>query len=474
MNLRWAAVPNADGYEIERRFDQEANFSPLASVSALIYRDTTIMLYQDAEYRVCATNASGRSAWVNATGLARNGVRGTVLGNGNAAGNASVFDGDVGTVQSGDTGISDIRWSGLDFGEAKEISALRFVPNPTASTANRMRGGYFELADDPDFTIGVTVVHTISTTVTPPFAVTEIAINPPVTARYARYCSLPATYNGSGVTEVEFIESTPRPPLVSTRMETSEDQGVTTTNAVVFWTLWGPVPSVSSSLVYRAEHYHDGTYTLMTPQGLPLSQAEWTDETVVPGTHYFYKVSTVQDASPVPLEGPRSACAIYPCKHIERDPANLTTLRPGVTLHPLPPLHGSLPYAFDGNLATSPDGTGTLRVGLNLGKPYCIQYMRHAARYLSGGQGPDRLNGALLSGSNDDTAAYPTSYQRLATFAGAKTNEYTTQVIENREPFQYISANPQFGNIAELELYGFAPDEFTSPPPPRGTVIIVR
>ena len=467
MNLCWAG--NATSvilYEIQRKIAHEDDFSLLAYVCATSgttrYVDMTFMMYQDTEYRVRAINQLGESSWTTpVTGLARNGATGRWIGTQGTYGGGmtgdKAFDGNVATYLDApsSTGGVDV-WAGLDFGSEKTLTAIRYVPR--LDFAARMNGGWFEAADNPDFT-NPTFLFTVPAT--PVInGVTEASLGSPVTARYARYCSPNSSPSGPGwgnVAEVEFIE-TPAPRKPQGLAVTSSD--ITNAFAVLTWP-FNVGSLMSSTMVYRATS-PGGPYDLMTPDGLVLTELTWTDTTVSPSIRYYYKVASLLNASPDPIESLSDYVSYIPCMRIERDWNNLTHIKPGMTLLGT---HytgwGGNPGVinmFNGNLNDHVDlTTVNPAIGVNLGKPYCIQFMRHAGR--SGNQG--RLNGAELRGSNNPN--YESEFTRLATFANVLVAQLVTQQTVNQEPFQYIfiqrpDALAFNGNINELELYGWDPD----------------
>jgi len=471
MNLCWAGEPSAViMYEIQRKMAHDQDFLPLTSIFAapgeMRFMDATLLMYQDAEYRVRALNPAGGSAWAVASGHAHNGATGQWIGspgsygdNGNTG--RMAFDGNVTTDINGP--VADGFWTGLDFGVAEGIVGVRFVPRRAFPA--RMNNGWFEVADNPDFTNAVNI-HTITASPHPSTAsVTEAFFATPAVARYARYCSPNGGYGDAA--EVEFVLA-PAPRQLPDRM-LSLASGLTNEHALLEWRMAEAGSLMSSVMVYRATS-PGGPYALMTPEGIPLSETGWTDTSVVPGIRYYYKVSALLNTGTGgTLEGKMTDAHVsfIPYLRLERDWSDLTQIKPGMSLLGLeyPPYSGygggyDIATMFDNSLSsfpdTSPENILNPAVGVDLGKPHSVQFMRFAPR----GGFDYRLNGAELRGSNDPD--YTNSFTRLATFAGAANNQITTLHTETQEPFRYIfvqrpDENPFFGNIAELELYGWDP-----------------
>lgn len=469
MNITCRATNDAVfAWEVQRQFAGEDAFSVIDFIYCPALEFNWVdgqNLYRNADYRVRAHNNIGVSDWAQVTAVPRNAATGTWIGtptgwdNSPAMFGDKAFDGDITTFfnPSSATGANGA-WTGLDFGSPKTITGIRFVPR--TAFPDRMINGWFEVADNPAFSPAQTI-HQVQSR-PPILQVTEIVFQTPVTARYARYCS--ANGNWGNVAEVEFVcmPEAPRAPIdvAATFTSTMDDYPVLT------WSL-NIGSLISSSMVYRAVS-PGGPYTAITPDGL-LGQT-WTDLTAVPGTLYYYAVSALLNTGYGPLEGPRSPwVSRRRVLRLERDWSDLTQVKPGMTVlgaH-YRPYANDQRYAvtnmFDGNSTTFPDTPDARNpaVGVDLGKPLCIQYMRFVSRTDSGGM--NRLNGAELRGSNNPD--YTNNFTRLATFQGSLNNwQYVTQEVENHGAFRYIfvqrpDAIEWYGNIAELELYGWDPDD---------------
>ena len=482
MNLCWTEDPLSTFlYEIERKIAHEDDFSPLATVGTAAgersFCDTSLLLYRDAEYRIRAVNPDGVSPWVTRTATARNAARGQVIGTpGSWAPDMAkdhVFDGNVTTFFNSPDGTASSAWVGLDFGSEQQIIGLRFVPRRNGTAPSRMDGGWFEIADNPAFA-NPTLIYTQSG-VPSINAVTQTSFSPPLSARYARYCGPVNSY--ANIAEMEFVlpDQPPLPPNNLTITPTD----FTNAHAILTWALHDVGALISSPLVWRATS-PGGPYTLMTTDG--IAGTEWTDTTVSPSIRYYYKVSALLD-DPLggdPLKGAMSDRLSYipGTSWLERAPNAPTHIRPGMTLLGTHyPIYNNDPiYAvstmFDGNAGTFPNPAQDfpgIAVGVDLGKAYGIQFMRHVGRAGSTGGGTiplvTRLEGAELRGSN--SANYTNTFTRLATFAGVRSDQHVNQPTVDANLFRYVfvqrpDTNAFWGNIAELELYGWDPDALNS------------
>ncbi|WP_291285607.1 Ig-like domain-containing protein [Flavobacterium sp.] len=106
------------------------------------------------------------------------------------------FDGDLGTTFQAST--SNNGYTGLDFGTAKVVKAIRFYPR--ASRESRMNGGKFQGSNIADFSSGVVDLYTIPSI--PVLKWNEVALSNETAFRYVRYLSPAGGY--CNVAEIEF------------------------------------------------------------------------------------------------------------------------------------------------------------------------------------------------------------------------------------------------------------------------------
>ena len=106
--------------------------------------------------------------------------------------------------------------------------------------------------------------------------------------------------------------------------------------------------------------------------------------------------------------------------------------------------------AFDGDTATSPDtktGDGWVRVDLGAGNEQAIGKVRFYPRTGS----VDRMNGALIQGSNDGT-----NFVTLHAISGVSELKWYTALINTDTAYRYLryyTPNTGNANAGELEFY---------------------
>ncbi|MDR2849470.1 MAG: discoidin domain-containing protein, partial [Verrucomicrobiota bacterium] len=467
-NLMWPnTVQAALLYQVQRRLVHEPDFRDVALAGTDfggVWRDGA-PLFADTQYRVRARNNAGDSDWTTLTVTPRNAARGAWLGsagsynnNANAVGDR-LYDGNITTFFDGPAASSgNDLWSGLDLGEPRTVTGVRFLPRTTYNT--RMTGGRFEAADNPDFT-GAATLYTIPAA--PPYNAMTEATFPPQTCRYVRYCSPNGGYGNALEIEFDLAPAAPRAPVSLTAVSSD----LTNDYPVLAWA-FDTYNLVSSSKVYRATA-PGGPFTELVPDG--VFGPAWTDTTASVGVPYYYRVSAVYaDAEGPAFEGPPSGTVHYRrCERLERTWNDNTQLRSDVTAFFI----GTGPYntasttaaelakIFDGNPSTSADlmPMGCV-IGLDFGTPRGIGKIRFIPR--TGFLG--RANGLVIYGSNTQpaTLAQATNSAALATLSGAAENTYTLNLATNSTAYRYVfAARPAgefYANLVELELYGWDAD----------------
>ncbi len=466
-HLRWTVVTNAMVYQVQRKLADEAVFSDILNdyyraMGDFTWRDPQ-PLYADAQYRIRARNTAGDSDWFAFTAAARNaatgtyfGVAGSYMNNGMTFG--KLYDANIDTFFDGpEASGGNNLWSAIDLGIARTITGVRYVPR--REFPSRMTSGYFQAADNTNFT-GAVTLSTVS--VAPPITnTTEVVLGSPVSYRYVRYMSPNGGWGNAAEIEFDLAPAAPKTPLgfSATSTDITNDFPVLTWSNDMFTV-------VASSCVYRATA-PGGPYTAITPAGLNVRTM--TDTNLAVGVLYYYKVSALcTNSGGGMLESPLSSYITYRrCARIERDWGALTSLKSGMTPFRIGSTYGSDPNnpaldsakMFDNSLNTFPDVVpSACTVGVDLGKPYGVGKMRFSPRTSY----PARVNGAVLCGSNDMASA-----ATLATFANAAANVYTLQATTNSDTYRYVyatrfDAQEFYGNIAELELYGWAADSVTN------------
>ena len=465
-HLRWTVVTNAMAYEVQRKLADESAFSTILNdyfraMGDYTWRDSQ-PLYADAQYRIRARSNAGDSDWYTFNAVARNAATGTLFGvvgsymnNGQTFG--KLYDANIDTFFDGpEASNGNNLWSAIDLGSARTITGIRYAPR--REFPSRMPGGYFQAADNTNFT-GAVTLNTIA--VAPPITnTTEVVLGTPVSYRYVRYMSPNGGWGNAAEIEFDLAPAAPKTPLGLAAVSTdiTNDFPVLTWSNDVFTV-------VASSCVYRATA-PGGPYTALTPAG--LSVRTLTDTNLSVGVLYYYKVSALgTNSGGGMLESPLSAYIPYRrCTRIERDwggtavKSGMTPIRIGVT-YGADPNNASIDVArmFDNSLSTFPDIVpSACTVGVDLGKPYGVGKMRFSPRTVY----PNRVSGAVLRGSNDLASA-----TTLATFANATANVYTLQSTTNSDSYRYVFATRLdgqefYGNIAELELYGWSAESLTN------------
>ena len=465
-HLRWTVVSNAMAYEIQRKFADEATFSPIATnlyLAAGFYtwRDPKI-LSRDAQYRLRAWSPAGASEWTNFSASARNAATGTFFGvagsymNNNMI-HSRLYDANIETFFDGpESSNGNNLWGAMDLGQPRTLTGLRFIPR--REFPSRMTGGKFQAAANTNFTDAVTL-YTIPAD--PPIATTtEVVLNTPVTFRYVRYLSPNGGWGNAA--EIEF-DVLPLPPV--NLSATSSD--ITNDFPVITWTLSDYAANITSCKVYRATS-PGGPYAA---QGMTASAARlFTDTNVQVGVAYYYKVSNLcTNNSGTVYEGALStALTWYRAQRIERDWSNQTVVKSGLTIFQFGTNYGNSASVgankvFDGSLSSFADILpSACSLGIDFVKPHAVKFMRFSPRSTYVG----RVNGAVLRGS-DTTNNLAVTAITLATFTNGAASVYTINATTNTTPYRYIFATRLdgaefYGNIAELELYGWPTDAATN------------
>ncbi len=458
-SLRWTVDATALAYEVQRRRADEPDFAPVytnfySNAGSSTWRDP-VPLFSSTDYRIRARNSAGDSAWLAFTAAAYHAATGTWIGTAGTYGNNmtgdKVFDANIDTFFDGPAASNgNGLWAGLDLGAPRAVVGLRFTPRP--AWASRMTGGLFQGADNPDFT-GATTLHTVSPA--PHYTnMTVVALTSPATFRYVRYLSPNGGWGNVSEVEFDLAASAPKTPL-GLSVASSD---ITNDFPVLSWS-FDTHTTVSSSLVYRATA-PGGPYTPVTPQGVAVRS--WTDTSALVGVLYFYRVSAVACDAYGWFESPPTASLSYRrCQRLERDWATPTTLKAGISAFRIGTVYNNqtatldVDKLFDGSLATFADITpSACSVGLDLGKPYGVGWLRFSPRATYAA----RVNGAVLRGSNDLDSA-----TTLAPFANAVAGAYTVNRTTASGTYRYVFATRLdgaefYGNLAELELYGWDPD----------------
>jgi|GEM_PF-1117071 len=174
--------------------------------------------------------------WHSAVNLAGSivGTPGAYGGSGNTK--EKVFDGNLRTFF--DAPVASGGWVGLDLGSPRVIKRILFAPR--VDYANRMVGGRFQGANQPDFTDALDLYVITETPFEQRFNSVEVNVDLPV--RYVRY--LGPTNGYCNVAEIEFYGTTP-----------GDANGVWKVDADGFWS--DPVNWLSNTVAKGAGYLAD-------------------------------------------------------------------------------------------------------------------------------------------------------------------------------------------------------------------------
>lgn len=465
-HLRWTVVSNAMAYEIQRKFADEASFSTIMTNLYLAtgfytWRDPK-MLSNDAQYRIRAVSPAGASEWTNFSASARNAATGTFFGvagsyQNNTMIHSRLYDANIETFFDGpESSNGNNLWGAMDLGQPRTLTGIRFIPR--REFPSRMNGGKFQAAANTNFTDAVTL-YTITTN--PPITqTTEVILDTPVMFRYVRYLS---PNNGWGnAAEIEF-DVVPQPPvnLAATGTDITNDFPVMT------WSLSDYTANIASCMVYRATS-PGGPYVALGTT--PSAARSFTDTNILVGVAYYYKVSNLcTNNNGAVYESSLSApLTWHRAQRIERDWSNPATVKPGLTVFQIGTNYNNnvnvgASKVFDGSLSSFADILpSACTLGIDFVKPHAVKFMRFSPRNVY----VNRVNGAVLRGS-DTTNNLATTSMTLATFTNGAANVYTINATTNITPYRYLFATRLdgaefYGNIAELELYGWPADVATN------------
>ena len=458
-------------YEFQRRIDG-SDYSRFLVHTGLNNGWQTVLVEDIASvpayYRLRAVNPNGASDWTEWRFDYSAPVAGKYIGITSCWGNqgnygTKVFDGDCETF--GDAGAEDAStnnvWFGRDFGEVKQVTAIRYMRRPglSSSGSGTMVGAYFQTADDPDFTENVTNIYTVASQ-PDERTMTTVELEVPVSTRYIRYHAADGQHGA--VAEIEFCDYVTDAPANFTITAASA------ANTLSWDEYSGSNDEIDGVRVYRREHGLGLAWDVLAT--LPRSATTYVDTSVRPGRHYDYVVAYA--AGDVCEK--RSGVLVSGVVRLERDSSDLTQLKSGVS-----PIWSGYPYrtdntramadkAFDSDVSTCVDlSTDTgwtngygVAVGVDLGRPYVLGTARACSRNDGNWS---RLNGAVICGSNDDDNHFARYDVITECFSVSRKGEWSEVIGLTTKAYRYIfvrqpGANTQFwGNVAELELFGFRP-----------------
>lgn len=426
-------------------------------------------------YRIRGVNPNGVGDWstfdvryggrLEGTWIGPTGSWGTSGNDGSKA-----LDGNVSSYYdaSTDDAQANNAWVGLDFGEERLLTEIRYVRRRVNLDKGRILGGVFQVADTSDFA-NATTVGTIGREPTQQEAeagtIFSLRLAEPVTTRYARYHA-PDGDSGS-MAEIEFGA-----PIVAVPQNLSADLvgGKTT----LMWTKYGGSDArIDGVRLYRSP-FGAGQWSPIAT--LSADATSYVDEFYRKANAYEYALAYVSLAAD--LEGDRCEAVLTGTfRQLERDSSDKTKLRANVQI-----IYSGYPYqnrdsahprvAFDGSTETCCDladstswssGKG-VAFGVDLGRPFVVTSARACSRNDSNANNWGRLTGVVVCGSNDGEN-WSTNYEIISeAFTANGQMQWSEVAGTSAKPYRYVfvrnpDANANFwGNISELELYGYNPE----------------
>ena len=361
MNI---AVTYREGtdYEVEMQAEGEGAWSRVAGVVDKFEKNSVVLScwYRQTNYvgtaafRIRAVVGDATSAWADCgTHKATLACVGTQIGRVGAAALNSAFDGRFASWidATGDNG--DDKWVGYLFDETVRIRALRFLPRlDHMKLSDRYRNSLFQSAGDASFSDAQTI-YTVPGDFSDVSQVTEVAFDPPVSARAFRHWKSKGGYEQTA--ELEFI-SAEMPLKPALKVEVSD---ITNFYPVLSWSFPDARFACSTCRLERA-NAPEGPWTPVTawldPAADTLCVTNAAD--VFVGQQLFYRVAAVTRHPDYAGEVVHSAPLPYTrMRRLDRSWDDEAHLYDGLSVMPFTNglAHADLGKAFDGNAATFPD-----------------------------------------------------------------------------------------------------------------------
>ena len=463
-------------YEVQVKESDREDFTTVSTPHALntgtalsvCIADYTFHTATEVRYR--AVNASGASEWQTFGTVSVHpylsgswiGLAGAYTANNtpsisNSMTGDKAFDGNVFTYYDATNGQSTA-WTGLDFGTKRTLSSIRWVARQ--NQGGRMNGAYFQIADNPDFA-NPTTIYTIFGSQSET-SVTAVSLPEPVTTRYVRYVG---AYGN--VADIEFSSE-----LAETdAADVMADFDVVSGTASVTWL--GVPANVHSAIVSRAVSSPYGPFRPVGVLGYGETSFADTDALRVGTPHYYQMTPVMEDEIGRPVVGEpfTPVGKILPCMRVDRDPADLSKLRDGVSVIYTQSAGtwgtDTVYKVFDGDESTFGDVYRMEKGGLDLGEPWHICLIRALPR-LDGNVGLTRVNQSQLFGSN--SIGWSDTFDELTAPMPFSAKEWHIFATTNTAPYRYVflwkyTASEGFHlNYAEVELYGWRDSDVTVPP----------
>ena len=457
-----AKTSDAYGYEIQRKINEEVEYSACMRVSGRV--SSTLWIIGDVvpncsnHFRIRAANLYGCSPWTEFSFPRVFALSGTIIGHANNSTYKNVFDGNPGTIC--DSGMASGSWAGLDLGCSRKITQVRYIRRAGQDGVDRTRGSKFQVANLPDFSDAVTI-HEVTTLPTE-YAVAVATLDQSAEGRYVRFLSSDGGYGN--MAEVEFDTSatpteTPGSPAISR-------SDLTNQFAVLTWAA-ATDASMSTTVVWRARSA-GGPWTRIG--SVPAATTTFTDTQLAVGARFYYALSYERAVDGEIYAGERGDYTTYRrLTRLERDWTNLSVLKTGVSIindySPGSQTAGGVNKLFDNNTATfadipKNDGAvrGDVRFGVDLGSAYSIGFIRALPR--QNGDGNARAPGHIVYAANtsDWDETHPLTGE-MAFASKGSVLDWGEFASADETPYRYVWLRrpdaQSFGNFAELEFYGW-------------------
>jgi fibronectin type 3 domain-containing protein len=439
ITLNWTAADATTSYTIKRAAVADGPFVLVGSTDSTIYQDSALTNGATYYYTVSGVNRLGEGAACAPVGLTLPvRLRGVLIGTAGSFGNnaattkAAAVDGNIATYFDGPQANGD--WVGIDLGTDTSALIRRISYVPRSNFPQRMTGGLFQGANQPDFSDAVTF-YTVATA--PSAGVyTDQQIVDTVRYRYLRYLS---PNNGfCNVAEIEFwgnIDTAAAPPQAPTTVVVASD------SAGVMLT-WTPAVFASSYIIRRAQG-GSGSYQLLNT----TSATGYQDNTAIKGATYYYTVSGVDAFGEGDVSAPAALIA----------GARLGGLLTGTSGSFGNNAATTRTAAVDGNIATYFDAlqADSAWVGIDLGPDSnaILTQISFAPRSSL----PQRMIGGVFQGANK--ADFSDAVTLFTVAAAPPTGVITPQQIWSSGVYRYLrylSPDNGFCNVAEVQFWGLA------------------
>lgn len=340
-----ASSPANLWFQMKGADEDESAWRTVEFVSATDWHFKNVTMYNRpadfsgvVSFRVANTNDAGESAGWLAGGTLTNFLRqvGTPIGTRGNVATSCAFDGKAETLYESSTNYSGYGvtpWIGERFDNPVTITRVRYLPRPDATGRNRLKGDVFQCADTEDFADPVdlfTVPADVSIS-----GVSEVVLERPVTARYFRFLHMSVSDNYISLSELELVPpGLPTEPTFS--VACSDDW--TNQHAKIDWLV--PSGVMCPSAVVQRAVSPAGPFADLSPWVAAGVAGSFVDATAPVAVPYYYRLRMACDAAYLEHELFTAPVRYVRGRRLERDWADLSKVREGVTVLP--------PYRFLG------------------------------------------------------------------------------------------------------------------------------